>query len=237
MSIKSLSIGIIDFLAVMIPGTIWIGIFFGLHALNPDFLRYEFDTISAQLYQLFPGSTNAINTSILIFCCYLTGYISRLIPPRVLDRLTIPLAWIGTGLTRKASLLHDWREREQPFDFVYKDQSDYLMDIYKDVRIFCGSIRDFKMFFISKRIIHQYSPALWLEAERREAEVRFINGLFYPALVLSVLFFLHGNIICGFALLLLSIFLILAFRRRRYAEVSFILSATYVILKERFGEK
>jgi hypothetical protein len=231
MNLKSFSIGIIDFLGVMIPGIIWVGIFFSLHALYPDLLSNEYSRISTEVSGIFPESSFAVNTFIFLFCSYLIGYISRLAPPRLLDRITFFLASISTEYTFKEVWKFSWKKKEQPFDFLFEHQSNILKKMFGDCDSFCGKTRNFKMFFLCKRIIHQYSQPLWLEAERMEAEIRLINGLIYPSLFSALFFFFLAKITCGFLLIALSIFLILAFRRRRYAEVSYVLSATFVIIK------
>jgi hypothetical protein len=193
--------------------------------------------VSKEVIQIFPEHIFIVNTFIFLFSSYLIGYISRLAPPRLLDRMTVILASVGTEKKFMEAWKHPWNEKEQPFDFIFDPQNKKLKNMYKGCNTFCSKTRDFKMFFICKQIIHQYSPTLWLEAERREAEVRFINGLFYPTLFVSFIFFFGTNIVYGLFFLALSVFLLLAFRRRRYAEVSFALIATFVILKDRNRKK
>jgi hypothetical protein len=174
-----------------------------------------------------------ISLCFFIFSSYLIGYLTRLVPPRLLDRLTIPLASVGTDFTTKNAWKNfNAKQKMMPYDFLYKDQSTKLQRLLDGSEDFSNASDYFRPFFLCKRLILQYSPQLWIDAERREAEIRMINGLFYVTLSMATVFLIQGAFSLFFVSIFLASLLAIAFRRRKYAETSFTYSATFVILKD-----
>jgi hypothetical protein len=230
MNFKGFSLGVVDILGIIIPGIIWVSLIGCVHILYPTFLNSEYSTISCLIIKIFPGNLVVANSFLFVFMSYLVGYVSRLIPPRFLDRVTVSLASVGTGKKFKDVWNLGWKEKVHPYNFLYQSQSEALGEMQVGMKDFGSNSNYFQTFFIGKRMILLHSATLWSDAQRREAEIRLINGIFYSVLSTAILFFAHAEILLGLFFLSVTLFLALAFRRRRYAEVAFVLSATFVII-------
>ncbi len=237
MTLKSFSLGIIDLLGIMVPGVVWVGLLFYFHFLYPNIWVKEFTLASKEAIQYFPENSFLVNCVVLLFSSYVVGYLSRLAPPRLLDRITIPIAFFGTG--ERFSKVHKLQRQDKiaPYDFLYKHQAEHLRNMESGSAEFSGVSNYFQMFFLCKRLILQYAPNLWADAERREAEIRLINGLFYAVFFSFLVFTFQGDFLFACFALLLTVFLAVSFRRRRYAEVSFVYSSTYIVLKDLENKK
>jgi ABC-type multidrug transport system fused ATPase/permease subunit len=232
MNVKNFSLGIGDLLGIMIPGIIWVLFLFHLHLLYPQILQSELSDFSKGLSTQFPNDSLFLNSFLLFFFSYVLGYLSRLAPPIFIDKLTAPIASFSTEKKFKEVIKINFKDRIQPYDFLFSKQVALLQEIRKDITEFTGPSTKYSLFHFCKRIILQYSPKLWSEIQRREAEVRFINSLIYIVFALTALFIIHLQFIYCLSSLLLLLFLLIAFRRRRYAEVSFTYTSGFIVLKE-----
>lgn len=232
MNTKSFSLGIGDLLGIMIPGIIWVLFLFHLHLLYPQLLQNELSDYSKGLTTQFPDKSLFVNSFLFFFFSYVLGYLSRLAPPIFIDKLTAPIASFSTEQKFKDVIKINSKVRIQPYDFLFSKQVALLQKVRKDIAEFSGPSTKYSLFHFCKRIILQYSPTLWSEIQRREAEVRFINSLIYIVFALTSLFIIRFQFWYCFASLLLLLFLLIAFRRRRYAEVSFTYTSGFIVLKE-----
>jgi len=237
MNLKSFSLGIGDILGVMIPGIIWVFTIFYLHVLYPDYFKDDILKLSAQLSQLFPGNTSIMNLMIIIISSYIIGYLSRMIPPVWLDWITVPIANLASdkrysNYEKKKDGVITTRHKLRPYDFKFSNQVEKLKSILPGIEDYTSESASFHPIFICKRFILQKSPLLWAEAERREAEIRLVNGLFYPSLSYTLIFFCRGQVLIGLFFWIITFFLAFVFRRRRYGEVTFIYGATYLVAKD-----
>jgi hypothetical protein len=233
MNLKTFSIGIIDLLGIVVPGATWNILVFYLHVLHPETFSQELLKVSEALNDLFPNSQGLVNLSLFLFSSYVLGYISSLIPLRIFDRITLLLANLDSGM----EFLEVWRinrkKKLHPYDFLYEDQIAKLKELNIGGAALLGkSEKYFQMFFICKRYILQNSQVLWLEAERKEAELRLINGLFYSTSISCFLLFLGGQILLAIIGLGIAVLLAIGFRRRRHAEVAFVYHAAAIVAKE-----
>ena len=172
MNIKNISLGIIDLLAIMIPGIIWVSLIFYLHAIFRLF-DSEFIRISKELKTVFPNNWIEINTFSFLFYSYVIGYLSRLIPISIIDRITsyfISIQKNGWSSLIKVTSFTYWL---QPYEYKYSHQFKIIKDLLKGSDNFINSSIDFHPFFICKRFLLQNSPQLWSEAQRRE-KLKFV---------------------------------------------------------------
>ncbi len=230
MRFKSFSLDIIDLVGIMFPGVIWASLFYLIHVLYPNILSAEIKNIWNNLNTSFQGSHFILNTFIFLFSSYILGYISRLFPTNWLDWLTLPIAHLRSGKKLKESRLYNFKSKLYPYDFMFDSQRKNLENIFKDLYEFVGNSGYVKTLFLIKRFLLHSAPNLWENARRREAEIKFINSMFYLSFVVFVLFLTRGNLITSLFFFLFLLFWYFTFRRRRYAEVSFIYGSTFISL-------
>jgi hypothetical protein len=232
MHLKTFSLGIIDLLGIMVPGAVWNLLLFYLHVLHPETFQREISLVSAELNRVYPDYCVLVNSCLFLFGSYIFGYISSLIPLRWFDRMTFFLAFLDSEMTFRQTLKVEWKKKLHPYDFLLGEQNEKLKQLQIDGVELIGQQKHFQMFFICKRFILQHSQTVWLEAERREAELRLINGLFYSALFSTILLLAGMQIILALISLCITLLLALGFRRRRQAEVAFIYGAASMLEKD-----
>lgn len=229
MRFKSFSLDIIDLVGIMFPGVIWASLFYLIHVLYPQILSTEIRNIWNSLEYSFQGSQFILNTFVFLFSSYILGYISRLFPTNWLDWLTLPFAYLRSGMNYREVKSFNLKSKLYPYDFMFESQRKNLEGIFNDLYNFVGKSKYVKTLFLIKRFLLHFSPNLWENARRREAEIRFINSMFYLSFVVFLLFLLRGNLITSVMFLSFLLFWYFTFRRRRYAEVSFLFMVQHLL--------
>jgi len=230
MRFKSFSLDIIDLVGIMFPGIIWASLFYLIHVLYPYILSKEINNIWNSLNTSFQSNRFILNTFIFLFSSYILGYISRLIPTNWLDWLTLPIAHLRTGKKYQETKDRNPKNKLYPYDFLFDTQRKYLESKFSDLYYFVSDPSYIKTLFLIKRFLLHSAPNLWENARRREAEIKFINSMFYLSFFVFLLFLIRGNVITSILFFLLLLFWYYTFRRRRYAEVSFIYGSAFILL-------
>lgn len=165
-----LAVTVVDILGVLIPGAVLLG--------GCLLVPAPVAPIPA-LMALIQGPIQLLSNpwvmgGIWLATAYVLGFLIRLISIRIMSMITLR-AWSGK-LEREAKAL------EEVFDAAIANQalSGSLKALAKGYeKSNPGHYAPY--FHFAKRLIRQY-PDMWAEAERNEAEIRFVAGLFLPFL-------------------------------------------------------
>jgi hypothetical protein len=171
-----LTVTVVDILGVLVPGAVLLlGCTLAMLPATPS-------PELAQLLRRVPGVWNPwVLAGVLLAGAYVTGFLLRLVSIRILNILTLRV-W-KDRVRREAAALAPALEQAVNDPTLTKA----LQELHKPEDHGGGRGRDpgqFAPYFhFAKRLIRRH-PELWTEAERLEAEVRLVAGLFIPFLVL-----------------------------------------------------
>jgi len=224
---KSLVVSIVDVFGIFIPGfLLLLGII-----LFPVAIGYgeSYKNLFQATPEVIRANTAGIG-AVLVIISYATGFLVRLGSVGLLHLLTSK--WWGAKLAKQGELLGPIFEE----CLNYPELCAALKEAYGS-RSPGPHIHGYAPYFnFAKRIVRNGSTALWTDAERLEAELRFSTGLFVPLCVLAIdgLFFIRsapfGPMLTVFSLL--GCFVILyTFPRRRIREVQHIYTTAIITLR------
>lgn len=167
-----LSVTVVDILGVLVPGAVLLaGCFFLPPSLAPV------PALTILIGKPIPIFANPwVAGGIWLVTAYVLGFLLRLVSIPLMNRVT-NRAWSGR-LKKEIGALNGIFEAA----IANKNLSTSL----KDLAELHGSNDPghyAPYFHFAKRLVRQY-PDMWVEAERLEAEVRFVAGLFIPFLLL-----------------------------------------------------
>jgi hypothetical protein len=223
---KSLVVSVVDVLGIFVPGfLLLIGIL-----LLPVALGYS--SLYKIAWQATPESmrTNLVGIGIIVVTLsYVMGFVIRMCAILILQELT--KKWWGRMLTQKANALTPILES----CLDYPDLCTALKESFGTSTM--GHLTQYAPYFsFAKRIIRNANAALWADAERLEAELRFSAGLFIPFCLLSIDgLFLIGHQPFGWILLATSLIggsiTLVTFPRRRMREVLHVYTMAIITLR------
>lgn len=181
----SFRITILDFLAVFLPGTVWLILMITLFKLIQTIAYTPIDVWNYIIFSKF--ITSWITIFPLIILSLLIGYILQsVIISEYLEYISMPLFVLDKD---KRNLWHclKWKGLKFPFNRLFEREYYYYkvkkilkskIEIYVDNLNLPGK----QPFSTAKRYLRLISPSLYEESERLEAEVRMIGSLFLASI-------------------------------------------------------
>ena len=242
--IRPLPLTIVDILAVILPGFVWLVLLrmatdFFPPQIQPPGIARAIDGLK----QYFSQANQFVGTVLLAASCLAIGWVVKNCATRLTEQLTRWLACLSPN-TRGLS------PAEMLFPYTAhfstgKPFRDVKQAIEKLTENSCDDLPGKQPFTLAKRYLRLAAPPLWEECERMEAEVRMFGAFFLAALfhtAMTFLIFLKvqqgryaeiGGIPAWFQLLL-SIGAVLyfgvAFNTRRLKEVGYAYSLLLLAL-------
>jgi hypothetical protein len=221
---KGLLVSIVDVLGIFVPGFLLLVGILLFPPLTYD-LSKEWPTLTLLL--------EAIRVNFTVFAIlsaissYVLGFIIRLYSISALQLLTFPF-WAKKLKSRSQGLEKALRSALNDHALCQTLEAEAAQRAKYEVA------NAAPYFLFAKRIIHHGNPSLWTGAERMEAELRFVAGIFVPLLVL----FCDGmwmRSTFGYVLAVVSglaaIVVLITFPTRRIREVIYDYQMALIALK------
>jgi hypothetical protein len=195
--ISPLRLSIVDFLGVFLPGSVWaILMITSLEVFGWSEFTNDSTPLSAtrrllgvsQAPPAGPPFGLPFYTGLALFSL-LMGYLVKAFSAR-------PAEWIAfrIELLRSKKFREDCKERKDDYRFPYAAKhrdKRYFTSIEKIVKDRLGydwrELPGYQPFESCKRLLRVYAPALWEEAQQREAQVRFLVSFSLAALYSTAL--------------------------------------------------
>jgi hypothetical protein len=174
-----LAVTIVDILGVLVPGAVFLG---GCLLIPAPVAPIAALTTLVPPIQLL--SNPWVMGGIWLATAYVLGLLIRLVSIRLMSIITLRV-WSGR-LAREAKALESILDTAVANPLL----SDSLKELARGYEK-SNPCHYAPYFHFAKRLIRQY-PDMWAEAERSEAEIRFVAGLFLPLLLIL----LDGVLLC-----------------------------------------
>jgi hypothetical protein len=192
--LTALRLSIVDFLGVFLPGALW-GV---LILTTVRMLGWTMSGMTSVLLGSTPEDGGRVNVGGVFYVGFvilslLMGYVVKSFSARPAERVAFSLRWLFSPELRKHC--RDPKVKPEHFRFpyraLYQDKS-YFPSIARIVQDRTGQpkwedLPGYQPFEACKSFLKVYAPALWEEAQRREAQSRFIVSLSLAALYSTVL--------------------------------------------------
>ncbi|MES1244237.1 MAG: hypothetical protein ABUT39_21710 [Acidobacteriota bacterium] len=197
--LSPLRLSIVDFLGVFLPGSVWAILMittlevFGWSELTGDSTPLSAARRLLGVSQAPPAGPSfglPFYTGLALFSL-LMGYLVKAFSAR-------PAEWIAfrIELLRSKELREACKERKDDYRFPYAakhQDKPYFTAIEKIIKSRLGydweELPGYQPFESCKRLLRVYAPALWEEAQQREAQVRFLVSFSLAALYSTALSF------------------------------------------------
>jgi hypothetical protein len=170
--LKDFFLSIIDVIGILVPGFL-----FGLGvALLPPVTRR---VLSTNLDYLVSHSIALVVTSIVV--AYVLGFVIRLSAIRFMNTLT--RRWWASKLKKRTRALDGaiTQHLEMVDPILLRCLQNEPLSRSK------GGVSDAARYFhFIKRVVRSGPATLWAEAERLEAEIRFVAGLVFPLMLFTI---------------------------------------------------
>lgn len=235
---------VVDLMGVFLPGTIWALLLVTLDEVvkvpasrnTPvDITLYLFTEVAPKVGVGF----YVVGAIIALIVGYVAKYVAIRLAEPISTVLDAPIARLSGRLKRETKLTCKASDHRFPYDVLHR-RTDYYGVLAGILEFRLGiprtSIPTGQFFGTCKRLLKLHAPALWEEAEQREADVRMLASLVLAGLFslsLAVLQAILGGAV-SYAWLSTSIasslFLCFAYRARRRREVESVYFATLAAL-------
>lgn len=213
--LRPISITIVDFLGVFLPGTVWLVLFATFYHLILDNFTLEYTPI-LEIKNLLAKFSGYSSLSLLLLSVII-GYLIKPSTTKIAEFFYGVFPYIGRNLLynlfENGVCFREWcrivslNDYKLPFKtyhqkFAYYNQiinlvNKQIISVNNKEKntedkadnystvLNCLPKKDTQPFSVCKRILREISPSLWEEAERREAEVRML-GSFFVATIFSL---------------------------------------------------